>query len=94
MVMNDAGTAPKSFDTIIPAMLGAIEEGLGNGGAWLIGLVLILVLAASKSTLSSLAMTSASTITCIVSTDKFYSISYNFGNPTFLPIIPIIRTNL
>ena len=63
VIMNDAGTAPKSFDTIIPAMLGAIEDGMGNGGTWLIGLVLILVLAASMSTLSSLAMTSASTIT-------------------------------
>ena len=36
---------------------------MGGAGAWLIGLVLILVLAASMSTLSSLAMTSASTIT-------------------------------
>ena len=63
VTMNAAGTAPASFDTIIPAMLGALENGLGNGGAWLIGLVLILVLAASMSTLSSLAMTSASTIT-------------------------------
>jgi len=63
VTMNAAGNAPASFDTIIPAMLGAIEDGLGNGGAWLIGLVLILVLAASMSTLSSLAMTSASTIT-------------------------------
>ena len=59
---NAAGNAPASFDTIIPAMLSAIEDGMGNGGAWLIGLVLILVLAASMSTLSSLAMTSASTI--------------------------------
>ncbi len=61
--MNAAGTAPASFDTIIPAMLDAVEKSLGTGGAWLIGLVLILVLAASMSTLSSLAMTSASTIT-------------------------------
>ena len=44
-------------------MLSTVESSLGNGGAWLIGLVLILVLAASMSTLSSLAMTSASTIT-------------------------------
>jgi SSS family solute:Na+ symporter len=36
---------------------------MGGAGAWLVGLVLILVLAASMSTLSSLAMTSASTIT-------------------------------
>ncbi len=61
--MNAAGTAPASFDAIIPAMLGAVESALGTGGTWLIGLVLILVLAASMSTLSSLAMTSASTIT-------------------------------
>ncbi len=61
--MNAAGTAPASFDAIIPAMLASVEDALGNGGAWLIGLVLILVLAASMSTLSSLAMTSASTIT-------------------------------
>ncbi len=61
--MNAAGTAPASFDAVIPAMLNSVENSLGNGGAWLIGLVLILVLAASMSTLSSLAMTSASTIT-------------------------------
>ena len=60
--LNDAGN-PVSFDAIIPAMLGKVESDLGSGGAWLIGLVLILVLAASMSTLSSLAMTSASTIT-------------------------------
>ena len=63
VTMNPAGTAPASFDAIIPAMLNSVENSLGNGGAWLIGLVLILVLAASMSTLSSLAMTSASTIT-------------------------------
>ena len=63
VTMNAAGTAPASFDAIIPAMLNKVEEDLGGGGAWLIGLVLILVLAASMSTLSSLAMTSASTIT-------------------------------
>jgi SSS family solute:Na+ symporter len=61
--MNGAGTAPASFDAIIPAMLASVESSMGAGGAWLIGLVLILVLAASMSTLSSLAMTSASTIT-------------------------------
>ena len=60
--LNAAGN-PASFDAIIPAMLSRIESDLGSGGAWLIGLVLILVLAASMSTLSSLAMTSASTIT-------------------------------
>ena len=61
--LNAAGTAPASFDAIIPAMLNKVESDLGGSGAWLIGLVLILVLAASMSTLSSLAMTSASTIT-------------------------------
>ena len=61
--MNAAGTAPASFDAIIPAMLNSVESSMGSAGAWLIGLVLILVLAASMSTLSSLAMTSASTIT-------------------------------
>ena len=60
--LNAVGN-PASFDAIIPAMLGKVEQSLGAGGAWLIGLVLILVLAASMSTLSSLAMTSASTIT-------------------------------
>ena len=60
--LNAAGS-PDSFDAIIPAMLDSVEKSLGNGGAWLIGLVLILVLAASMSTLSSLAMTSTSTIT-------------------------------
>ena len=62
IALNEAGD-PVSFDAIIPAMLGKVESDLGGGGAWLIGLVLILVLAASMSTLSSLAMTSASTIT-------------------------------
>ncbi len=63
VTMNAAGTAPASFDSIIPAMLAAVEKSLGGAGVWLIGLVLILVLAASMSTLSSLAMASASTIT-------------------------------
>jgi SSS family solute:Na+ symporter len=60
--LNAAGD-PASFDAIIPAMLHSVEESMGSAGAWLVGLVLILVLAASMSTLSSLAMTSASTIT-------------------------------
>ena len=62
IALNAAGS-PVSFDAIIPAMLSCVESDLGGSGAWLIGLVLILVLAASMSTLSSLAMTSASTIT-------------------------------
>lgn len=59
----NANGSPASFDAIIPAMLNAVETSMGTAGTWLIGLVLILVLAASMSTLSSLAMTSASTIT-------------------------------
>lgn len=57
------GVTPASFDAIIPAMLESVNIHLGHGGDWLIGLVLILVLAASMSTLSSLVITSASTIT-------------------------------
>ena len=62
IALNAAGN-PVSFDAIIPAMLSRVESDLGGGGACLIGLVLILVLAASMYTLSSLAMTSASNIT-------------------------------
>lgn len=61
IVMN--GGNPASFDSIIPAMLSAVNESLGAGGDVLIGLVLILVLSASMSTLSSLVMTSSSTLT-------------------------------
>ena len=58
-----ASGTPESFDTIMPAMLAAVNADLGTGGDWLIALVLVLVLAASMSTLSSLVLTSASTIT-------------------------------
>ena len=61
IALTEAGT-PQSFDTIIPAMLNAVTGRLGARGDWLMGLVLILVLAASMSTLASLVMTSASTI--------------------------------
>ena len=54
--------APDSFDTIIPAMLNAVCDKLGGSGDFLMGLVLILVLAASMSTLASLVIASASTI--------------------------------
>lgn len=57
------GVTPASFDAIIPAMLESVNAHMGQWGDWLIGLVLILVLAASMSTLSSLVITSASTIT-------------------------------
>ncbi len=56
------GVTPASFDSIIPAMLTGVSADLGGLGDWLMGLVLILVLAASMSTLSSLVITSASTI--------------------------------
>ena len=61
ITLLDSG-APASFDTIIPAMLNAVTGRLGISGDWLMGLVLILVLAASMSTLASLVITSASTI--------------------------------
>lgn len=48
--------ATNGFDAIIPAMLSKLSP-------YLIGLVIILVLSASMSTLSSLSMTSASTLT-------------------------------
>ena len=57
------GTSPASFDTIIPTILSALNTDLGSGGDFLIALVLVLVLAASMSTLSSLVLTSATTIT-------------------------------
>ena len=57
-----ASGAPSSFDSIIPSMLNAVTGRLGTAGDWLMGLVLILVLAASMSTLASLVMTSASTV--------------------------------
>ena len=61
IALTEAG-APASFDTIIPAMLNSVCSKIGVSGDWLMGLVLILVLAASMSTLASLVITSASTI--------------------------------
>ena len=61
IALTEAG-APRSFDNIVPAMLKAVTGRLGARGDWLMGLVLILVLSASMSTLASLVMTSASTI--------------------------------
>ena len=46
----------EGYDAVVPAML-------SNLSPWLIGITLILVLAASMSTLSSLVLTSASTLT-------------------------------
>ena len=48
--------ANKGFDTIIPTMLSGISP-------YIIGMVIVLVLSASMSTLSSLVLTSASTLT-------------------------------
>ena len=61
ILMKDG--VPASFDAIIPAMLKKVESEWDVGGTVLIALVLILVLAASMSTLSSLVMTSSSTVT-------------------------------
>ncbi|MBQ3927101.1 MAG: sodium:solute symporter [Clostridia bacterium] len=62
VTLNAQGN-PASFDTIMPAMLSALNLKMGSAGDWLIALVLVLVLAASMSTLSSLVLTSATTIT-------------------------------
>ena len=49
------------YDKIVPAMLSALD---GTGfGKFIIGIVIVLVLAASMSTLSSLVLTSSSTLT-------------------------------
>ena len=53
------------FDSIIPTMLSGLSEGM-------IALVVILVLSASMSTLSSLVIVSASTLTLDLIRDNFY----------------------
>ena len=53
---TDAEVAANGFDSIIPKMLESLPE-------ILIGIVVILVLSASMSTLSSLVLTSSSTLT-------------------------------
>ena len=63
IAMKADGVTPESFDQIIPAMLNKVDVEWGVLGTVLIGLVLVLVLAASMSTLSSLVMTSSSTVT-------------------------------
>ena len=55
VTMNAAGTAPL-FDTIIPTMLSTLPDVI-------IAVVIVLVLSASMSTLSSLVLTSSSTFT-------------------------------
>ena len=54
--MTEAGTPVGGFDAIIPTMLSSLPE-------FLIAIVIILVLSASMSTLSSLVLTSSSTVT-------------------------------
>ena len=54
--VTEAGTPVGGFDAVIPAMLSNLPD-------LLIGVVMILVLSASMSTLSSLVLTSSSTIT-------------------------------
>ena len=56
VAVDASGTPVGGFDSIIPAMLSTLHP-------ILIGLVIILVLSASMSTLSSLAMASSSTVT-------------------------------
>lgn len=53
---NEAGLPPEGYDSIIPAMMTKLPDVL-------IGIVIVLVLSASMSTLSSLVLTSSSTLT-------------------------------
>ena len=55
LFMTQAEVSAKGFDAIIPAML-------SNLSPYIIGVVIVLVLSASMSTLSSLVLTSASTL--------------------------------
>jgi len=54
--VDEATVAEKGFDSIVPTML-------SNLSPYIIGIVIVLVLSASMSTLSSLVLTSASTLT-------------------------------
>ena len=54
-----ADVKAKGFDSIIPGLL----ENLFSNNDWMMGLIIVLVFAASISTLSSLVMSSASTLT-------------------------------
>ncbi len=56
LFVTDAQVAAKGFDSIVPTML-------SNLSPYIIGIVIVLVLSASMSTLSSLVLTSASTLT-------------------------------
>ena len=56
LFMSSAEVAEKGYDSIVPSMLSTLSP-------YIIGIVIVLVLSASMSTLSSLVLTSASTIT-------------------------------
>ena len=56
LFMEPADVAAQGFDAIVPAMLSELSP-------YIIGIVIVLVLSASMSTLSSLVLTSASTLT-------------------------------
>ena len=62
--VNEAGMPNGGYDAIIPAMLSQLSPGL-------IALVVILVMSASMSTLSSLVMASSSTLTIDLIKDNF-----------------------
>ena len=53
---DEIDVAANGFDSIVPTMLGGLSD-------WLIAVVVVLVLSASMSTLSSLVLTSSSTLT-------------------------------
>ena len=56
LFMTQAEVSAKGFDSIVPTMLSTLSP-------YIIGIVIVLVLSASMSTLSSLVLTSASTLT-------------------------------
>ena len=56
LFMTQAEVSAKGFDSIVPSMLSTLSP-------YIIGIVIVLVLSASMSTLSSLVLTSASTLT-------------------------------
>ena len=56
MDANDAGAPVEGFDAIVPSMMDSLSSGL-------FALIIVLVLSASMSTLSSLVLTSSSTLT-------------------------------
>ena len=70
----------EGYDSVIPAMLQNLPE-------LLIGIVVVLVLSASMSTLSSLVLTSSSSITLDLIKPFVKNVSYFFGRIIFVGVI-------